>query len=676
MGQRGQARTSTSSRGLAVTSLGHAHPAVADAHRRAGPHAAARVEPLRHRRRPRGGRARSTALLGGGGPGVLLQLGRRGQRVRASSWPASGAAAAATSSSAPTARSTAARSPRCTPPASRRSTRRSSRCPRASATWRGTTSTRSRRAIDPTRRRGAARAGAGRGRREPGDRPSTSRASAALCDERGAADHGRRGADRPRPHRRVVRLPARRRRARRRHDGQGARQRRADRRVLGRAEVAAAFEPGDHATTFGGQPLATAAARAVLDDDGARRRARAGAERAGARLTDGAARRCPASPTVRGLGLLLAAELDDGHRRQGRRRGAASTPAWSSTRSRRPRCGSRRRCSSPTTRSTRRSTILGAGAAWRRRRDAALPRGRRPHRRTSCATVLDLRPSRSRRCPRCSPGQGVALAVREAVGPHPQLDRDGRRAARRPPGHDPRRGGRARRPRDGRGRRPHAGRLPRGRSRPGCSTTPCSSAWPRSSTCRSSTCCPTDAHPCQALADLLTMRQALRRRSRAARVAYVGDGNNVARSLALARPRSSGWRCGSPSPAGLRARRRRRRPGRATSAAAVELVDDPYEAVDGRRRGLHRRVDVDGPGGRGDGAPAARSRASRSTTTLMSSAAPDGDASCTACPRTAARRSPPSVIDGPQSRGVAAGREPDARGARRCSPFLLSEHGD
>ncbi|HKY68612.1 MAG TPA: aminotransferase class III-fold pyridoxal phosphate-dependent enzyme, partial [Acidimicrobiales bacterium] len=31
-----------------------------------------------------------------------------------------------------------------------------------------------------------------------------------------------------------------------------------------RAEVADVFEPGDHATTFGGQPLATAAARAVL----------------------------------------------------------------------------------------------------------------------------------------------------------------------------------------------------------------------------------------------------------------------------------------------------------------------------------------------------------------------------------------------------------------------------
>ncbi len=32
-----------------------------------------------------------------------------------------------------------------------------------------------------------------------------------------------------------------------------------------RAEVASVFEPGDHGTTFGGQPLATAAARAVLE---------------------------------------------------------------------------------------------------------------------------------------------------------------------------------------------------------------------------------------------------------------------------------------------------------------------------------------------------------------------------------------------------------------------------
>ena len=84
----------------------------------------------------------------------------------------------------------------------------------------------------PVRRRGAARARAGRGRRQPGDGGVLPGRPAAL---RRAGDpvHGRRGADRPRPVRQLVRAPAARRRARRRHDGQGARQRRADRRLLG-----------------------------------------------------------------------------------------------------------------------------------------------------------------------------------------------------------------------------------------------------------------------------------------------------------------------------------------------------------------------------------------------------------------------------------------------------------
>ena len=74
-----------------------------------------------------------------------------------------------------------------------------------------------------------------------------------------------------------------------------------------RSDVAAVFRPGDHATTFGGQPLATAAARAVLavmqqEDVPAR------AARAGARLTE-RLEELPAVAGVRGPGLLLAVEL-------------------------------------------------------------------------------------------------------------------------------------------------------------------------------------------------------------------------------------------------------------------------------------------------------------------------------------------------------------------------------
>jgi predicted acetylornithine/succinylornithine family transaminase len=75
-----------------------------------------------------------------------------------------------------------------------------------------------------------------------------------------------------------------------------------------RGEVADVFSPGDHATTFGGQPFATAAARAVLGvmqaEDVPTR-----AARAGARLT-GALSGLAGVTAVRGRGLLLAVELD------------------------------------------------------------------------------------------------------------------------------------------------------------------------------------------------------------------------------------------------------------------------------------------------------------------------------------------------------------------------------
>jgi predicted acetylornithine/succinylornithine family transaminase len=75
-----------------------------------------------------------------------------------------------------------------------------------------------------------------------------------------------------------------------------------------RGEVAEAFRPGDHGSTFGGQPLAAAAARATLavmeEAD-----VPALANRAGAQLRRGLAD-LPGVTGVRGQGLLLAAELE------------------------------------------------------------------------------------------------------------------------------------------------------------------------------------------------------------------------------------------------------------------------------------------------------------------------------------------------------------------------------
>ena len=74
-----------------------------------------------------------------------------------------------------------------------------------------------------------------------------------------------------------------------------------------RAEVAAAFGPGDHGSTFGGQPLALAAAKAtlaVMEAEDVCGRAR----RAGARLGEVLAG-LPGVVSVRGAGLLLAAQL-------------------------------------------------------------------------------------------------------------------------------------------------------------------------------------------------------------------------------------------------------------------------------------------------------------------------------------------------------------------------------
>ena len=80
--------------------------------------------------------------------------------------------------------------------------------------------------------------------------------------------------------------------------------------VWATAEVASAFGPGDHGSTFAGQPLAAAGAREVLrimEEIDAPRLAR----QRGAELT-AILEALPAVASVRGLGLLLGAELDPG----------------------------------------------------------------------------------------------------------------------------------------------------------------------------------------------------------------------------------------------------------------------------------------------------------------------------------------------------------------------------
>ena len=77
-----------------------------------------------------------------------------------------------------------------------------------------------------------------------------------------------------------------------------------------RADVAAAFAPGDHATTFGGQPLAARAALATLTVM-EREQVPARAARAGTRLAE-SLQKVDGVAEVRGAGLLVAAELVPG----------------------------------------------------------------------------------------------------------------------------------------------------------------------------------------------------------------------------------------------------------------------------------------------------------------------------------------------------------------------------
>ena len=77
-----------------------------------------------------------------------------------------------------------------------------------------------------------------------------------------------------------------------------------------RIDVAAAFEPGDHGSTYSGTAIATAAVNAVIDEM-QRIDAPATAERQGRRIVDGL-RDVPGVVDIRGRGLMLGVELAPG----------------------------------------------------------------------------------------------------------------------------------------------------------------------------------------------------------------------------------------------------------------------------------------------------------------------------------------------------------------------------
>ena len=156
-------------------------------------------------------------------------------------------------------------------------------------------------------------------------------------------------------------------------------------------------------------------------------------------------------------------------------------------------------------------------------------------------------------------------------------------------------------------------------------------------------------HPCQALADVFTMRERFGRLDGLV-VAFVGDGNNVYHSLALLGG-ALGMEIRLAHPAGYAPERADRRPGERAGGRVRRAADlRPRPARGGPRRGrrVHRRLDLDGPGGRDRGAPRRVRRASPVDDALLDEAGTDVVA-MHCLPAHRGEEITSAVMDGPRS---------------------------
>ena len=339
-----------------------ARPRASEGHRgrhRAAVHARPHQQPLRHRARGRPCRETAGAARPVRAPADASSSATPAPRPtrRPSRSPAG---PDGRRSSPPRAASTAARWGRCRSPASRPSARRSSRCCRAC----GSCPTATRRAL-----RGAVSSATAAVFLEPtlgegGVVPPPAgylQAAREACDAAGALlvidevqSVGRTGTwyahqqagNRPRRH----------------HPRQGAGRRAADRCLHRAGPAAGLLQPGDHGSTFGGNPVVCAAALAVIDvieSEGLIAQAAAG----GRQLSAGPSgvRRTAAR---RGAGDRAVAR-DDARRTASRRPPSAAfrAPASWSTPSRPTRCASRRHSCSPQPKPT--GSLLPCRESWR-----------------------------------------------------------------------------------------------------------------------------------------------------------------------------------------------------------------------------------------------------------------------------------------------------------------------